>query len=154
MMNALGVLVVEASLLALSARERISWREAVERLREGDPRLHAEYRIALAWAVHHHIRKTHAQVEDVFIVGSALDDHARRASDLDLVILGTTFTDRDKEALRDLNASVSRAYRDIVGGLPERFELLDLHLVPREHEHHPYRRLVSGSNAPTYRLTT
>lgn len=150
----LGALIVEASLVALSARERIPWREAVERLREGDARLHAEYRIALAWAVHHHLRKTHPNIEDVYIIGSALEESARRASDLDLVILGASFSDRDEDALCDLNRRVSEAYRETVGGLPAGFELLDLHLVPRENEHHPYRRLVSGSSAPTYRLTT
>lgn len=154
MTSDLGALIVEASILALSARERIPWREAVERLRQGDERLHAEYRIALAWALHHHLRKSHPNIEDVFVIGSALEESARRASDLDLVILGASFSERDEDALRALNRRVSDAYRDIVGGLPEGFEILDLHLVPRENDQHPYRRLVAGSNAPTYRLTT
>jgi hypothetical protein len=147
-----GQLVIEASLVALSARERIPWREAAARLREGDAYLHAEYRVALAWAVHHHLRKAHPQIEDVFVVGSALEERARRTSDLDLVILGAVFTEADEDALCDLNRSISEAYRRTVGGVPPDFELLDLHLVPSSLQDHPYRRMLAGSNAPTYRL--
>ena len=154
MTSDVGRLVVEASILALSARERIPWREAAERLREGDPHLHAEYRVALAWAVHHHLRRSHPRIEDVFVIGSALEEHARRSSDLDLVILGASFTPDEEDALCEMNRSISAAYRELVGGVPEEFELLDLHLVPQALEDHPYRRMVSGSNAPTYRLTT
>jgi predicted nucleotidyltransferase len=154
MTQEIGRLVIEASLLALSARERIPWREAIRRLREGDTRLHAEYRIALAWAVHHHLRRSHPQVEDVFVIGSALEECARLVSDLDLVIVGADFSDRDEDALCDLNASVSAAYRECVGGVPEGFELLDLHLVPRTREHDVYRRMLGSSNAPSYRLTS
>lgn len=148
----LGRLVIEASLVAMSARERAPVREVAARLREGDKRLHAEYRLALAWAIHFHLRGTLPHVEDVYVVGSSLEEQARRSSDLDLVILGAEFTERDREVLADLNDAVSRAYRDLVGGVPEGFQLLDLHLVPREPEHHPYRRLLVGSNAATYRL--
>lgn len=154
MTQEIGRLVVEASLLALSARERIPWREAARRLAEGDPRLHAEYRVALAWAVHHHLRRTHPQVEDVYVIGSTLEDHARRSSDLDLVVLGPSFSDDDEDALNEMNRSISAAYREVVGGLPSDFELLDLHVVTGSMTEHPYRRMLSGSSAPTYRLTT
>lgn len=150
----LGHLVIEASLLALSARERMPWREAIQGLREGDPRLHAEYRVALAWAVHHHLRKAHPQVADVFVIGSSLEEHARRTSDLDLVIVGAAFSDAEEDALCELNRSISAAYGEVVGGVPQDFQLLDLHLVPSGKEDHPYHRLLAGSNAPTYRLTT
>lgn len=150
----LGRLIIEASLLALSARERIPWREAIERLRANDGRLHAEYRIALAWAVHHHLRRAHPRVEDVFVIGSALEENARSSSDLDLVILAASFTAEEERALDDINRLVSAAYRGIVGELPEDFALLDLHLVHRSDEHHPHRSLLRASNAPTYRLAT
>lgn len=154
MTDDVGRLIVEASLLALSARERIPWREAAQRLAEGDARLHAEYRVALAWAVHHHLRKSHPQVEDVYVIGSSLEEHARRTSDLDLVILGASFSGEEEDALCELNRSVSAAYRDVVGGLPADFQLLDLHLVPASVQDHPYRRLLAGSSAPAYRLST
>lgn len=154
MTNELGRLVIEASILALSARERIPWRETKQRLASGDPRLHAEYRVALAWAIHHHLRASHPHVEDVYVIGSSLEELARLTSDLDLVILGAQFSEEDEAALAELNRRVSDAYRDIVGGVPPDFKLLDLHLVPANMDAHPYRRLLSGSNAPTYRLTT
>lgn len=150
----LGRLVIEASLLALSARERIPWREAARRLAEGDARLHAEYRVALAWAVHHHLRRTHPQVEDVYVIGSSLEENARKTSDLDLVILAASFNEDEEDSLCELNRSVSEAYREIVGGIPPDFELLDLHLVTEAMPEHPYRRMLGGSNSPTYRLTT
>lgn len=152
MSHDMGRLVVEASLLALSARERIPWRETVQALREGDARLHAEYRVALAWAVHHHVRKSHPHVEDVYVIGSSLEERARRTSDLDLVIFGASFSPEDERALRELNRAVSAAYGEMVGGVPEGFELLDLHLVPHASDH-AYRKLVAGSGAPTYRLS-
>lgn len=153
-MTDVGRLVVEASLLALSARERIPWRVAVERLREGDARLHAEYRVALAWAVHHHLRKTHPHVQDVYVIGSALEERARKTSDLDLVILGASFSREDEERLREMNRAISAAYVEAIGGLPRDFQLLDLHLLPEALGEHPYRRMLAGSNAPSYRLTT
>lgn len=152
MTSDVGTLVVEASLLALSARERTSVRSIVQGLREGDGRLHAEYRIALAWAVHHVLRRDHPQIVDVYIVGSTLDERARISSDLDLVILGGVFSESDEDAFCEANRSISRAYRELVGSVPEGFELLDLHLVPQDLEHHPYRRLFRHSDAPHYRL--
>ncbi|HWH08509.1 MAG TPA: nucleotidyltransferase domain-containing protein [Candidatus Thermoplasmatota archaeon] len=154
MTNDVGHLIIEASLIALSARERIPLREAAQRLRDGDPYLHAEYRLALAWAVHHHLRKAHPGIEEVYVIGSTLEDRARRTSDLDLVILGAAFNETDEDALCEMNRSISEAYRQTVGGVPPDFELLDLHLVPSELGDHPYRRMLSGSNAATYRLPT
>lgn len=153
-MTDIGALVIEASLLALSARERIPWREAARLLAQGDARIHAEYRVALAWAVHHHLRRTHPHVEDVYVIGSTLEENARKTSDLDLVILAASFNEDDEDALCELNRSVSAAYREIVGGLSPDFELLDLHLVTEAMSEHPYRRMLRGSSAPTYRLTT
>lgn len=153
MTDDLGRLVVEASLLALSARERAPFREVAERLRAGDARLHAEYRLALAWAVHHHLRRDHPGIEDVYVVGSSLEERARRSSDLDLVVVGGPFTAEDEDAFCEANRSISASYRSLVGGLGEDFELLDLHIVDRDDDAHPYRGALRRSDMPHYRLT-
>jgi predicted nucleotidyltransferase len=150
----LGDLVLEAALVALSARERKPVRALVEALRAGDRRLHAELRLALAWAIRHYLARDHPAVRAAYVVGSSLDDEARPASDLDLVLDIDSGDAALRARLEGLNLEVTKAYRRLVPGLPDDFRLLDLHVIEPGGEDGGFRRLVMGSSQPWHALPT
>lgn len=151
-MDGLGDLVIEAALVALSARERKPVRAIVDALRAGDRRLHAELRVGLAWALRHYLARELPQLREAYVVGSSLDEEsARPASDLDLVLEVGDPSEALRARLDALDAQVSTAYCRLVPGLPEDFRLLDFHLLD-EATIDGFRRLVRGSSAPVHPL--
>lgn len=145
-----GRLVVEAALVATSARERRPWADILRRLHEGDGHLHAEFRVALAWAVQHYLRQILPEIGGIYLVGSSLEE-ARRASDVDILLAVPHATEADRAALEALNAEVSEAYAGLLEDVPPHFRLLDLHLLV-DSQPSLFRSMLRGSGTPRYQL--
>ena len=145
-----GRLIIEAALVATSARERRPWAEILRRLHEGDRRLHAEFRVALAWAVQHYLRQLLPHAGEIYLVGSSLEE-AYRASDVDILLAMPNASETDKASLEALNEDVSRAYSALLPDMPPAFRLLDIHLLVGT-QPSPFRAMLTGSNTPRYQL--
>lgn len=145
-----GRLILEAALVATSARERRRWQHVLDGLKAGDRRLHAEFRVALAWAVQHYLRTMLPHLREVYLVGSSLEE-AFRASDVDILLAMPHATAQDQEALDLLNHEVSEAYACLLDDVAPNFRLLDLHLLV-DGQPSPFRVMLSGSNTPHYQL--
>lgn len=149
-----GSLALATALFALSVRERVPEATLVERLRQGDRRLHSELRLCIAWALRHLIGRAAGGGAEVHVVGSTLTEEARPASDLDLVVRAGEVSPEARAALDALNADVTRAYAALMAGLCDGFRLLDVHVVtPQEvASASGFAPLLRGSSAPRYAL--
>lgn len=120
--------LLHLALLGLTVRERRTEEAVLEALRAGDARMHGEFRLCLAWALRHALRREKG-VRSVDVIGSTLGEGVRKASDLDLVVRMEEADDAARERWRRLDREVSAAYVAMMGSLPRGFRLLDLHVV-------------------------
>jgi len=149
-----GALVLATALFALSVRERVPERQLVERLRQGDRRLHSELRLCLAWALRHLLGNVTDERAAVHVVGSTLTDEARPSSDLDLIVEVPDLSPEGASALEELNADITRAYAELMTNLGESFRLLDVHVVTSREEAQGmgFAPLLRGSSAARYAI--
>jgi hypothetical protein len=146
---------VDVAVLVTSFRERVPEAVARERLAAGVPRAHAEFRLALAWAITRLLRDKAPEISDVHVTGSTLTEDTGPYSDLDLVLRVPHVYAATRAVVEDVNAAVTRAYRAIVPSVPDAFKLLDVKYVTLEDAAvgSGVASVLTGSNAPVHTPT-
>lgn len=149
-----GHFILAAALQQVAVALRVEVSEVVRQLREGDGRSHADIRVAIARLVDAALHPGHPELRAIRLFGSSCDAEAKVGSDIDLVVHVTDKSAAVLSTLDALDREISRAFRQLVDGLPPGFRLFDIHVVDDSdvRARRGYSSVLTSVHAPGLRL--
>ncbi len=150
-----GAFVLQSALHYLAARQRTTEGRLQSLLRDGDPVLHARFRLAIARMLYIALQPGLKELRSLHVFGSSVDDEARPTSDLDLLVHVADPDGPLVQTLAELDAEVSQAYLEIMEDtVPPAFSLLSVHVVTDEQveRRHGVASILSSIHLQRYRL--
>jgi predicted nucleotidyltransferase len=150
-----GAFILQSAIHYLAARQRTTEERLLGRLRDGEGELHAQFRLAIARMLYIALHPEQEELRSLHVFGSSVDQDARPASDLDLLVHVADPHCPLIQELHELDEEISQAYRELMQDkVPPSFSLLSIHVVTDDQveRRHGLASILSSIHMQRYRL--
>ena len=106
----------------------------LQRLEEGDRRMHSTFRYGVAKGLSSYLASLGSTFHEVYVYGSSIKEGANPASDIDIIVVVERRRDEIKHLLKRLDLSITAHYRRLLGLDPGPVSLLDVQVVDRKEQ--------------------